>query len=139
MSTAFEPSAEEARRLLREELSDRVYREAEPNWFDRLVSGFLEWLGSLAVGDGAAPAALLGLLLVLVVGAAIAAILIFGLPGCAVAARRSLRSSVRTTTAAPPSCAPPQRARPLAATSPRPCSTASAPSPAGSTSAACCS
>jgi len=80
VSAAFEPSAEEARRLLREELSDRVYREAEPNWFDRLVSGFLEWLGSLAVGDGAAPAALLGLLLVLVVGAAIAAILIFGLP-----------------------------------------------------------
>lgn len=80
MSTAFEPSADEARRLLREELSQRVYREAEPNWFDRIVSGFLEWLSSLAVGDGAAPAALLTILLVVVVGAVVAALLIFGLP-----------------------------------------------------------
>lgn len=80
MSAGFEPSAEEARRLLQQELSDRIYREAEPNWFDRLVQGVLDWLASLAVGDGAAPAALLTLLLVIVAGAVIAAIVIFGLP-----------------------------------------------------------
>lgn len=80
MSTASGPSADEARRLLREELSQRIYREAEPNWFDRLVSGFLDWLSSLAVGDGAAPAALLTIILIVVVGAVVAALVIFGLP-----------------------------------------------------------
>ncbi|NQX04113.1 DUF4129 domain-containing protein [Rathayibacter sp. VKM Ac-2856] len=49
----LDPDAQEARRLLLEELADPRYRAAEPNWFDRLVQGVRDWFASLTLpGDG---------------------------------------------------------------------------------------
>lgn len=79
-----EPDADEARDLVLQELSKREYLEAQPTWFDRLASGFLEWLGSLEFDAGAGTQQF-GLLLValLVVGLLVAAFFIFGRPALA--------------------------------------------------------
>lgn len=76
-----EPDADEAREWILQELSDRQYLEAQPNWFDRIATAFWDWLTSLEFessegGQG------LGLLLVtlLVVALIVAAFFIFGRP-----------------------------------------------------------
>jgi len=84
-----DPDADEARRLLLDELSKPEYREAQPTWFDRLATAIGDWLQSLTVGSAGGPPGI-GLLIVilLVVVALVVAFLIFGLP------RLSTRSRV---------------------------------------------
>ncbi|WBU37809.1 DUF4129 domain-containing protein [Homoserinibacter sp. YIM 151385] len=78
----LDPDAEEARRLVLEELSKQEYREARPTWFDQLISGIADWLGDLIQvpgGDGSGLVAGLVLLAVVVVIGVIA-FLVFGVP-----------------------------------------------------------
>jgi hypothetical protein len=75
------PDAQEARRLLLEELADPRYRAAEPNWFDRLVQAVRDWFTSLTLpGDGAGVplAALIGVLVLVVL--VVVALVIAGRP-----------------------------------------------------------
>lgn len=76
-----DPDAEEARRWLLDELSDPRYEAAKPSWFDQLSAAFWDWLTSLG-GDGVGgpPGLLLAIVIVLVVGALVAAFVIFGVP-----------------------------------------------------------
>lgn len=62
----LDPDADEARRLLLEELSRPDYQAAEPSWFDLVSKAFFDWIASLLSGSGAAADALLW---VFVVGA----------------------------------------------------------------------
>lgn len=76
-----EPDAEQARDWLARELVDPAYREAEPNWFDSLVSSVLDWLGGLlGAGTGSPPVLLLVIAVVVVAGLVLAAYLVFGAP-----------------------------------------------------------
>ena len=76
-----DPDAEEARRLLLDELAKPDYREAQPSWFDRLAAAIGDWLQSLTLGSAAGPPGI-GLLIVIlvVVVALVVAFLVFGLP-----------------------------------------------------------
>ncbi|MET1017575.1 MAG: DUF4129 domain-containing protein [Leifsonia flava] len=76
-----DPSADEARRLLLDELSKAEYQAARPTWFDQLSQAVRDWFVSLfsGGGDGAGPV-LPAILLVLVVAALVSALLIYGLP-----------------------------------------------------------
>lgn len=80
-SVPVEPDAPDARELLLDELSDPVYAESQPSWFDLLSQAVLDWLSSLrlAEGDGVPAVALLigGILLAAAIAAAI---LIYGVP-----------------------------------------------------------
>lgn len=76
-----DPNREEARQWLARELAKPAYREAEPNWFDTVVTDFLDWLASLIDGASGGPPALLLIIIVLViVGLIVAAYFIFGPP-----------------------------------------------------------
>ena len=69
VTAPLDPDAQEARRLLLEELADPRYRAAEPNWFDRLVQAVRDWFTSLTLpGDGVGVplAALIGVLVLVV-------------------------------------------------------------------------
>lgn len=84
-----DPDAEEARRLLLDELSKTEYREAQPTWFDRLASAIGDWLQSLTIGSPGGPPGIGQLIVVLIVVVAlVVAFLVFGLP------RLSTRSRV---------------------------------------------
>ena len=77
----LDPDAEEARRLLREELAKPPYRAAEPSWFDLASKAFFDWLASLFAGaDGAGGGWLPLVATVIVVGILVAALLIWGVP-----------------------------------------------------------
>lgn len=80
-TASLDPDADEARRLLVEELSDPRYRAAEPNWFDRVVQAVRDWFTSLSVptdGAGVPLAAVIGVLVL--VALVVAALLIAGRP-----------------------------------------------------------
>ncbi|MDY0911399.1 DUF4129 domain-containing protein [Rathayibacter festucae] len=67
----LDPDAEEARRLLLEELADPRYRAAEPSWFDRLVQAVRDWFTSLTLpSDG------VGVPLAAVIGVAVLVVLV---------------------------------------------------------------
>ena len=92
-ATALDPDAEEARRLLLEELADPRYRAAEPSWFDRAVQAVRDWFSSLTVptdGPAVPIAAVIGLLVV--VALVVTALLIAGRPS--LRRRSALRGSV---------------------------------------------
>lgn len=77
----LDPDAEEARRLLRDELAKPPYRAAEPNWFDLASEAFFDWLASLFSGaDGAGGGWLPLVATVIVVGILVTALLIWGVP-----------------------------------------------------------
>lgn len=83
----LDPDAEQARRLLLEELANARYRAAEPSLFDRVVQAIRDWFTSLTLqGDGPPlpVAAVIGVLVL--VALVVAALLIAGRPR---AARRS--------------------------------------------------
>ncbi len=87
-----DPDAPDAQDWLVEELAKPEYQAAEPNWFDRLSRDLFEWLLDLLQGGGGQlsgpPTLVLTIVLVLVIGAIVFAILIFGVP------RRGRRSAV---------------------------------------------
>jgi hypothetical protein len=80
-SVPLDPDAEEARRLLLDELSKPDYRAAQPTWFDLLASAIADWLGSLTLGAAGGPPGIGTLIVVLLVAAVVVvAFLLFGLP-----------------------------------------------------------
>jgi hypothetical protein len=76
-----DPEPPEAAQWLIDELSKPVYQAAKPTLFDRIAQAIGDWLASLRFGDLQGPPAFaFGLILALVVIAAVVAVLIFGLP-----------------------------------------------------------
>jgi hypothetical protein len=77
----LDPDAEEARRLLLDELTGADYRAAQPTWFDLLAAAVRDWLASLTLGAGGGPPGVGTLVVVLIVAAAlVVAYLVFGAP-----------------------------------------------------------
>ncbi|PPF41401.1 DUF4129 domain-containing protein [Rathayibacter sp. AY1A2] len=77
----LEPDAEQARRLLLEELADPRYRAAEPTLFDRVVQAVRDWFASLTLQSDGPPvpiAAVIGVLVL--VALVVAALVIAGRP-----------------------------------------------------------
>ncbi|WP_213814308.1 DUF4129 domain-containing protein [Glaciihabitans sp. dw_435] len=80
-SVPVDPDADEARRLLLDEVTKPEYVAAQPTWLDRISGAIGDWLSGLSVpnvggGDVIGPFILLAIL----AAAVIAAFLIFGLP-----------------------------------------------------------
>jgi hypothetical protein len=62
----LDPGRDEARDAAVRELSDPVYRAAEPSWFDRAVGWLLERIGELFTGIGSlGPGGIVGLLVLI--------------------------------------------------------------------------
>jgi hypothetical protein len=77
----LDPTAPDARELLLDELSDPIYAQSQPTWFDLLSQSVADWFSSLSLGEGDGPPALALVLGAIVLAAAIAgAILLYGLP-----------------------------------------------------------
>lgn len=86
-----DPDAPDAQEWLIEELTKPEYQAAQPTLFDRISRAIFEWIFDLFDGGGqleGPPTLMLAILLVLVVGAIVLAILVFGVP------RRGKRSAV---------------------------------------------
>lgn len=83
------PDGDEARRWAEQELSDPVYRTAEPTAFDRAARAVAEFIGNLFSGDlSALSGPWLTIAIALVVAAlAVAAVLVWGLPRFAARSR----------------------------------------------------
>ena len=76
-----DPDAPEAQQLLRDELSKAAYTQAQPNWFDRLASSFVEWIQSLGLGpQGQPPPIGTAVIIAIVIAALIILFLVFGVP-----------------------------------------------------------
>jgi hypothetical protein len=76
-----DPDAPEARQLLLDELAKPAYVRAQPNWFDRLVSGFLDWFQSLGLGAGGQPPPIgTAIIVAVIIAAIIVLFFVFGLP-----------------------------------------------------------
>ena len=86
-----DPDAPDAQDWLIEELTKPEYQAAQPTLFDRISRAIFEWIFDLFDGGGqleGPPTLMLAILLVLVVGAIVLAILVFGVP------RRGKKSAV---------------------------------------------
>ncbi|ALS57781.1 DUF4129 domain-containing protein [Rathayibacter toxicus] len=70
----LDPDADQARRLLLEEIADPRYRSTEPSWFDRAAQAVHDWFASLTVTADGFPAS---------GGAIIAVAILVGLIACA--------------------------------------------------------
>ncbi len=84
------PDGDEARRWAEEELSNPRYAEAKPTWFDLLARDIGRFIGDLFSAEGGGnvgPAALI-IVCVVIVGALIAALIIWGRPRASRAVRR---------------------------------------------------
>jgi len=82
LDVPVDPSAEEARRLLREELSKQEYQAERPTWFDLFATWVRDQIEN-AFGSGPGggpPGAAFGIILVIIVAALVIAFLVFGLP-----------------------------------------------------------
>lgn len=77
----LDPTPDEARRLLVDELAKPEYTQAQPTWFDRLIGSIVDWFQSLTIGNASGPPGL-GILIitVLIIAAIVVAFLVFGLP-----------------------------------------------------------
>lgn len=76
-----DPEPPEATQWLIDELSKPVYQAAKPTLFDRIAQAIGDWIASLRFGELQGPPAFaFGLILTLIVIAAVVAFLIFGLP-----------------------------------------------------------
>jgi len=77
-----DPTAPDARDLLREELAKQEYQAARPTWFDLVAKWIQDRIGDLfgSVGTGGPPGLGAGVIVVLVAAAVIVAFFIFGLP-----------------------------------------------------------
>ncbi|MBX3093728.1 MAG: DUF4129 domain-containing protein [Cryobacterium sp.] len=75
-----EPDADEARRLVLDELSKPHYAAAQPTLFDRISQAVWEWLQSLTIAGTGVELSLLTVLLIVLAVVVIGAFLIFGMP-----------------------------------------------------------
>ena len=83
------PDAPDAQELLRRELANPRYAEAQPTWFDLLSQSVLDWFLGLFESGVSGPPGLGLVIVVLVIGALIAvAIALYGIP-----ARRARRAA----------------------------------------------
>jgi hypothetical protein len=81
VSAPLSPSADEARRLLRDELARSEYQSSKPGLLDRVASAFWDWVSSLRFGPvSGTPAFLLVLLLVAAVVVLLVVFLVYGRP-----------------------------------------------------------
>src|SRR3954447_22347688 len=81
LDVPVQPSGDEARRWLLDELAKQPYQASKPMPVDLAAQAFFDWLGSLFRGHGApAPTALLGAALPVVVALVVIALLLFGTP-----------------------------------------------------------
>ena len=82
LDVPVDPSADEARRLLREELSKQEYQAERPTWFDLFATWVREQIeNAFGAGPGGGPpGAAFGIILVIIVAALVIAFLVFGLP-----------------------------------------------------------
>lgn len=76
----LEPGADDARRLLIDELSRPEYQAAQPTWFDRLSQSVFEWLGALGGGGGEQGWVVALLVGALLVGLIVLAVVLAGAP-----------------------------------------------------------
>jgi len=77
----IQPDAPDARELLLDELTDPIYAQSQPNWFDLLTQSVVDWFTSLSLGEGAGAPTLALVIGAIVLAAAVAgAILVYGLP-----------------------------------------------------------
>jgi Domain of unknown function (DUF4129) len=77
----LDPTAPEAKDLVLRELAKPEYAAARPTWFDKLASGFWDWLNSLQfAGTGGPPGLGIVIIVVIVLAALVVAFLVFGLP-----------------------------------------------------------
>ena len=84
-----DPTPEQARRWLIDELAQPQYQAAKPTWFDRLSAIVLDWLRSLTISaDGGVQIPILILVVLLIAAAIVGAYFIFGPP------RRGRRSVI---------------------------------------------
>ncbi|MWB98868.1 DUF4129 domain-containing protein [Agromyces seonyuensis] len=74
------PDGPEAREWILRELGEPRYRAAEPTPFDRLVSGFLDWVAGLFSGGGGSVPVLALVVAVIITALVVAAFAIFGRP-----------------------------------------------------------
>ncbi|MGJ0387738.1 DUF4129 domain-containing protein [Microbacterium sp. CGR1] len=84
------PDGEEARKWAEQELSDPRYADAKPTWFDNLARDIGRFLADLFTSDNSAnvgPSALI-IVSIIVFGALVAALIIWGRPRRAQAVRR---------------------------------------------------
>jgi hypothetical protein len=76
-----DPDASEARQWVLDELSKPEYTQAQPSWLDQLADALLEWLNSLQFSSTEGPpGSALAVVVVAVLGVAVIAFLVFGLP-----------------------------------------------------------
>lgn len=75
-----EPDAEEARRLLLDELSNPQYAAAQPTWFDMLAGAVWEWISNLTLSGPGIEFGLTALLIAVGAALLIGAFLIVGVP-----------------------------------------------------------
>jgi hypothetical protein len=80
----LDPSAEQARHQLAQELAKPQYAAARPSWFDLATAQLEKWFGSLfnRVGSGVpgGPALITIVIVVVIVAAIVVGFLVFGLP-----------------------------------------------------------
>ncbi|GAA3735779.1 DUF4129 domain-containing protein [Leifsonia bigeumensis] len=76
-----DPTGDEARRWIIEELSGPQYQAAKPTWWDLLSQAFWDWLSSLDLsGAGFLQGPLLAIVVTVIAAVIVAAFLIFGVP-----------------------------------------------------------
>lgn len=76
-----DPTGDEARKWIIEELSGPQYQAAKPTWWDLLSQAFWDWLDSLDLsGTGFLQGPLLAIVVLVIAAAVVAAFLIFGVP-----------------------------------------------------------
>lgn len=80
LEAPVEPDADEARRLLLDELSKPQYAAAQPTWFDLLASAIWDWLSNLTVSGAPIEFGLLAVLIAVAAAVIIGAFLLFGAP-----------------------------------------------------------
>ncbi|GLI26060.1 hypothetical protein ARHIZOSPH14_03020 [Agromyces rhizosphaerae] len=110
LDVPLDPDADEARRLLEEELRSPEYAAASPTAFDRAADAVRQWLADLFTGGAGLPAPTLLLIgAVVAAGIVVALLLVYGVPrlrrrtsssGAALLGDDDLRSAARLRRAA---------------------------------------
>jgi len=76
-----DPDSPEAKQLLLDELAKPAYTRAQPNWFDRLATSFVEWFQSLGFGPGGQPPPIgTAVIIAIIIAAIVILFLVFGVP-----------------------------------------------------------
>jgi Domain of unknown function (DUF4129) len=81
LKVPVDPNGPDAQQLLARELAKSEYLKAQPSPFDRLVSGFIDWLNSLLSLQTSGPPSLAFLIVLgIIVAGIVIAVLVFGVP-----------------------------------------------------------